>query len=144
MEYFVGWIACVLIGALIGKYKGRADSGVLWSALLGPIGWIVVALMEDLRPKCPHCRGVIPAGARKCMHCGENLVVASGLTESDWAKITSDWGSPAPQPSPVPSVPPPAPASTIPCPLCGQALRTSSLKTGENYCPHCYQRFVAE
>ena len=53
MEYFVAWIACVLIGALIGKYKGRADSGVLWSALLGPIGWIIVALMGGSPSEVP-------------------------------------------------------------------------------------------
>src|SRR5271170_1922106 len=70
MEYFVGWIACILIGALIGKCKGRADSGLVWSALLGPIGWLIVALMDDLRPVCSECGGVIVDGARKCKHCG--------------------------------------------------------------------------
>jgi hypothetical protein len=59
MEYFIGWVLCVLIGALIGKYKGRVDSGVIWSALLGPIGWLIVALQQDLRQKCPECGGEV-------------------------------------------------------------------------------------
>src|SRR6266403_2493019 len=73
MEYFIGWIACILVGALIGKYRGRLDSGVIWAALLGPIGWLVVALMEDMRPKCIECGGVVVQGARKCLHCGSPI-----------------------------------------------------------------------
>jgi hypothetical protein len=64
------WIFQTLVGAVIGKSKGRLDSGVFWSFLLGPIGWLIVALMSDLRQKCPECGGVVVAGARKCKNCG--------------------------------------------------------------------------
>jgi hypothetical protein len=73
MEFFIGWIACVLVGALIGKYRGRTDSGVILAALLGPIGWLAVALMDDKRPKCIECGGVVVEGARKCLHCGSAI-----------------------------------------------------------------------
>lgn len=46
-------------------------------------------------------------------------------------------------PKPAPQQPPRAPES-IPCPLCGQQLRISTLKQGENWCPHCYEKFIAE
>ena len=70
MEILFVWIGCALIGALIGKYKGRVGSGVVWALVLGPIGWLIVALMQDLREKCPECGGVVVPGARKCKHCG--------------------------------------------------------------------------
>ena len=76
MEYFIGWVLSVLIGALIGKYKGRVDSGVIWSALLGPIGWLIVALQNDLRQKCPECGGVVVPGARKCKNYGSAIAYA--------------------------------------------------------------------
>jgi hypothetical protein len=137
MEYFIGWLACVLVGALIGKYKGRVDSGIVWSALLGPIGWLFVALMEDLRAKCPHCLGVVVEGARKCMHCGEDLLVFS------W-KASEHAAAPASPVAPPPPLPKRVPDSTIPCPLCGERLEISTLKRGENYCPYCHEKFVGE
>lgn len=46
----------VAIGAAIGFAKGRVVAGVVWSAVLGPFGWLVVALMSPV-PKQP------PAGS---------------------------------------------------------------------------------
>jgi len=66
----VGLIISSLIGALIGKYKGRTGEGALAGFLLGPIGWLIAALFEDRRQRCSECGGVIVEGARKCMHCG--------------------------------------------------------------------------
>lgn len=40
----------VLVGAAIGHAKGRVVAGVVWSAVLGPFGWLVVALMPSARP----------------------------------------------------------------------------------------------
>jgi hypothetical protein len=73
MEFLIGWIVCVLIGALIGKYRGRVDSGIIWAAILGPIGWLIVALMEDKRPICRFCGGVVVPGAIKCKNCGSDI-----------------------------------------------------------------------
>jgi hypothetical protein len=38
MELLIYWILIILIGALIGRSKGRVGSGIVWSFLLGPIG----------------------------------------------------------------------------------------------------------
>ncbi|MEO7916368.1 MAG: hypothetical protein ABIR16_01895 [Dokdonella sp.] len=42
----------IAVGALIGWRKGRLKAGIIWSAVLGPLGWLVVVLMSPL-PKPP-------------------------------------------------------------------------------------------
>jgi uncharacterized Zn-finger protein len=32
----------------------------------------------------------------------------------------------------------------VPCPLCGQRIKVAMLKQGENWCPHCFEKFTAE
>ncbi|MGO8928322.1 MAG: hypothetical protein ACLQU3_15750 [Limisphaerales bacterium] len=68
-------------------------------------------------------------------------------------EVAGGNAAPPPLPAPVasppvlpPPPPPPKPAEqlTIPCPLCGKLLRVSTLKQGENWCPHCFEKFVAE
>ena len=60
-----------IIGAVIGSAaRGRSSAGFWWSFFLGPIGWIIVLLCADMRPKCPECRGIIETGARRCKNCG--------------------------------------------------------------------------
>ncbi len=44
---------------------------------------------------------------------------------------------------------PPAPEkieddSQIPCPLCGQQLKISTMKQGDNWCSFCFQKFIVE
>lgn len=59
------------VGALIGeKLRARRTAGALLG-LLGPIGWVVVLLFEDHRPRCPECRAPMAQGARRCARCGE-------------------------------------------------------------------------
>ena len=62
-----------LIGAAIGQNKGRLGAGLFFGLLLGPIGWLIVAVGPDNRRKCPQCKGAVPEGASKCMHCGATL-----------------------------------------------------------------------
>jgi len=35
-------VVFVAVGALLGWWRGRTVEGVVWAAVLGPIGWIVV------------------------------------------------------------------------------------------------------
>lgn len=48
-------LAFIAVGALIGWWRGRIMEGIVWSAVLGPIGWIVVLV----RPR-PGKRGATP------------------------------------------------------------------------------------
>lgn len=64
---------CVLGGWLIGWAKGRVVAGIVWGAVLGPIGWLVVALSKSRLPICPECGKGNPGNARACRHCGVNL-----------------------------------------------------------------------
>jgi len=50
------------IGAAIGSAKDNGGSGFVLGALLGPIGWIIAALLDYPR-KCPACLGGVPQTA---------------------------------------------------------------------------------
>ena len=62
------------VGMLIGQRKGRTLAGLIWSMVLGPIGWLLILLGPTVggpkRVDCPHCGGVLPASQVKCNHCG--------------------------------------------------------------------------
>ena len=49
MEYFLLWIVIGIIGALIGNLKGETTSGFVLGLLLGPIGWIIIAVSKGNR-----------------------------------------------------------------------------------------------
>jgi hypothetical protein len=70
------------IGGLIGSLKGEQTTGCCLGFFLGPIGWLVVMNVPDLRLRCPHCYGVLPvtqaevdrgALASRCCHCGQQI-----------------------------------------------------------------------
>jgi hypothetical protein len=74
MEFLLFWaVIGALVGALIGSSKGRSGEGAILGLILGPIGWLAVALGPDERPKCSHCGGDIVAGFAKCKHCGSEI-----------------------------------------------------------------------
>jgi hypothetical protein len=71
--YAVFWlIVGAIVGGVIGASRNNVGSGVVWGALLGPIGWILVLFLDE-RARCPECRGALPDGARRCPHCGSEL-----------------------------------------------------------------------
>lgn len=73
----VAWLLGFVLSGIIGKYcgapKGNQRVGFWLGFFLGPLGWILAALIGPSGPKCPACgAGTVP-GARKCCHCGEVL-----------------------------------------------------------------------
>lgn len=41
-ELFWWNLAFIVVGALLGWWRGRLMAGIVWALVLGPIGWIVV------------------------------------------------------------------------------------------------------
>ena len=75
MEYILSWVAVgALVGAAIGQSNGRAAAGAAWGVFLGPVGRLVMAIVPDVRAKCPDCGGEVVPGARKCKNCGSMLL----------------------------------------------------------------------
>jgi hypothetical protein len=66
------------VGYGIGGFKERRSEGFWLGACLGPIGWIITALL-DYPLKCPECRGGVPENATRCLHCGIQLELVSAL-----------------------------------------------------------------
>ena len=60
-------------GALIGRVKGRMTAGIIWAAVLGPIGWIIVGLGRSNLQACPECAKPNQPDAIVCRQCGANL-----------------------------------------------------------------------
>jgi hypothetical protein len=71
------------IGHLIGSRRGmRPVKGILIGILLGPIGWILLAVIptseqeqerwnrEQGRKRCPQCAEWVQRSAKVCRHCG--------------------------------------------------------------------------
>ena len=66
-------VICIAVGALIGWLKGRTAAGIIWAAVLGPIGWVIVALGKSKLPICAKCAKRNRLNAKVCRHCGANL-----------------------------------------------------------------------
>ncbi len=128
-DLVIGALFSALIGSLIGGTKGRSGAGAVLGLLIGPIGWLLVAVGKDRRPKCPECGGVIVPGARRCKNCGASLV-AEPTARRAQPHITFRKKS--------------ASAETVACPHCVQPILKSSLVVGHNTCPSCAQVFDVE
>lgn len=102
MQIFFVWFLCSILGAaILSRYK-KAGTGFLLGAILGPVGVLFTLVMrsgesnkedqkghqeqmnatsdlmtsnEVAKPKraCPYCLERIPAKARVCKHCGEDV-----------------------------------------------------------------------
>jgi hypothetical protein len=40
----------IAVGAVLGWWRGRLVEGIVWAAVLGPIGWIVILAKPRPRP----------------------------------------------------------------------------------------------
>ena len=52
-ELIVWQIVFIVVGALLGYWKGRTKAGVIASLILGPFGWIVPFLPRRTPPATP-------------------------------------------------------------------------------------------
>jgi len=62
-----------LVGAAFGEEKDRSSAGFFYGLILGPIGWAIIALGPNYKPKCPFCKSIVVKYIRKCNHCESDL-----------------------------------------------------------------------
>lgn len=43
----------IAVGAALGWWRGRLVQGVVWSAVLGPIGWLMLLRCRNVPPPLP-------------------------------------------------------------------------------------------
>jgi len=83
MEWFIFWLGVnFLVGYAIGKPKNAVAECVLFSILLGPIGWIIAAVSRGNVRRCPFCAEDVASKASVCKHCGQELPVGSAVRAS--------------------------------------------------------------
>jgi hypothetical protein len=73
--YLGVWLLMGVVGCALGSCRQRAFDGFILGVLLGPIGWVLILLLDHRGRKCPACLGVVPQQARRCQHCGDELPV---------------------------------------------------------------------
>lgn len=56
-------LSFVVVGGLLGWWRGHWRQGVLWAFVLGPIGWIVIIVKRRQPPPLP--RGAGKGGRRR-------------------------------------------------------------------------------
>lgn len=90
MEIFIFWFIGAIVVGIVADSRGRSGFGYfLLSMLLSPLLGLVLAVAlpsvkgaiadgETPSPsthvRCPDCRELVRADARKCKHCGTALI----------------------------------------------------------------------
>lgn len=83
------WIACGLVGAMIGGKKGEAGFGFLLGIFLGPIGLLLIFFSKGNQKTCPFCKGTIHPEAVRCNHCQKDLPPQIKTEETQQSKHSS-------------------------------------------------------
>lgn len=70
------------VGTIIGAWRARALAGAIFGALLGPVGWLLVALGPNRAAPhaeaCPYCLQAVPTSQQTCARCKNRLVWIHG------------------------------------------------------------------
>ena len=83
MEIVIGWMVLSLVAGIIASSKNRSGFGYCFlSLILSPVVGLLLAIglpkIVELDPvaysRCPDCKERVIKGARKCKHCGLELL----------------------------------------------------------------------
>lgn len=144
IDDYAGWIiAWVALGGLVGYFIGkehrREGSGVVLGMLFGIIGWIilVVLIVNDQRPRCPECLGAVPPRARKCKHCGSDLIVLTSIPLPEPARLPQAPAGQSPYDEPVEV------RRHVNCPACGYGMMATDHELHHGLkCSRCKIGFI--
>jgi len=110
-----------MAGSTMGAGMGLGMGAQMGQMMQGAMGG--VAGGQGQQAPCPHCKGMNPAGAKFCGHCGKEVTVSM---------------------APCPKCNASIPANSKFCPSCGANLAASScvkcgakLQAGAKFCPDC-------
>ena len=128
-----GCLICGVIGAVIGQTRNNGGGGFFLGLLLGPIGWIIVLMMDDPTMKpCPTCKGKCPGDATRCQHCGVEFFSYTAYRPSLDALSRRSREAKAMLAEPIKTT----------CPHCDQPLEIpESLVDKKMICPACQKEF---
>lgn len=98
-DYMFNGLVYVLVfgvlGMIIGRQKGRVVAGALWSLVLGPLGWLIIALGPSMRtPKslaCPYCTNILAMNQKECNYCKSPVVWVDGKPQKRLATVGTAW-----------------------------------------------------
>ncbi|MGL4575986.1 MAG: hypothetical protein ACRCV9_14470 [Burkholderiaceae bacterium] len=91
IEFLVAIYALIALGVgiAVGMARGRPLAGFLWALLLGPVGWLLVAVGPDMRNapvrsamrglECPHCAAQIKKDTVWCNACKQRVLWIKGV-----------------------------------------------------------------
>ena len=62
------------VGAIVGKhFRAQPLAGGGLGVIFGPLGWLLIYTIKDVREKCSECLSPVPEGASRCARCGAEL-----------------------------------------------------------------------
>ncbi len=73
MIFFIIWILCGIVAAMIGSNKGLGCFGAILGFIFGPFGILIVFFMTGDRIHCPFCKELVNYKAVVCPHCQRNI-----------------------------------------------------------------------
>ncbi len=86
----VAGVPCAIVGCLIGSLtKGRGGAGFWLGFFLGPLGWIIAALIADhrviIKSRSLHSAPPVATGEAFCVGCGVDGVSTVEMGAVRWS-----------------------------------------------------------